>query len=114
MKRTYCPDKWVMLKCTHPKFGVTYKVLASWYGGFAGSNSWKLSSGTLDAFFDEEYGVYHFPQHTGSIYICHPKVYGMSMHTAGVLDSWVRALKDTDGTMEVMDENFDIASLALK
>lgn len=42
---SYIPDKWVIVGYSekyHPK--ERYAILAGWYGGFAGSNSWKRSS----------------------------------------------------------------------
>lgn len=106
---TYYPDKWVMLKITSRAHGVIYKILASWYGGFAGSNSWKLSSGTAGAFQDPNTPeVILFPQESGSTYACHKSIYGMSGYTAGVLSTWQDQLKDSDNIIEILDENFDI------
>ena len=43
---TYTPDLWVILEFKEKDSEeVNRKVLASWYGGYAGSDSWKLSSG---------------------------------------------------------------------
>ena len=41
------PDKWVVLKIEH-EGNIIYKVFASWYGGYLGSDSWKLNSGIKD------------------------------------------------------------------
>lgn len=109
--RIYEPDKWVMVKITSKEHGVIYKVMASWYGGFAGSNSWKLSSGTIKAEFDTEFNRYHFHQVTDSVYSCHKNTYGMSMYTQGILSTWQESLEGTDRTIEVLEENFDIDSL---
>ena len=109
MSRTYTPDKWVMLKITSVAHGTIYKVLASWYGGFAGSNSWKLSSGTKGAFLDDEdTKLVHFPQDSGSAYICHKEAYGMSGYTNGILSAWLEDLKSSTSTIEVMPENFSL------
>ena len=62
----YHPDKWVVVKISgykdHPK--PLYKVFACWYGGWAGSDSWKLNSGitkvTLEGY------VYSFEGASGS------------------------------------------------
>jgi hypothetical protein len=110
--RTYSPDRWVILK-TSDAAGEYFKVLGSWYGGFGGSDEWKLSSGILDA-IKTEHG-WEFPQESGSLYRCHKDAYGMSNYTSSVLCGWQEQLKDaTVGSLEVMDENFDIASLAKK
>lgn len=111
--REYCPDRWVLLKVTHPEFGASYKILASWYGGFGGSNSWKLSSGTVKVDKDPEFNQYHLLQHTGSTYIVSPENYGTSGYTGMVLQGWLSDLADKPelGSIEVMDENFDLASI---
>lgn len=113
--RVYAPDRWVMLKATSKSYGSFYRVLGSWYGGFAGSNSWKLSSGTVDAIYDEEYKTFHFPQESGSTYVGSWSNYGMSNLAAGVLRTWQETLKSTGaGSMELLEENFDIALMKSK
>jgi hypothetical protein len=105
---TYTPDKWVMLKITSEEFGTIYKVLASWFGGFGGSNSWKLSSETTGALYDPKSGYTHFPQYSGSEYVCGKYNYGTSMHTQSILVGWQEQLKSSTNTIEVMEENFNI------
>lgn len=110
----YTPDKWVMVKITSKKHGTTYKVLASWYGGFGGSDSWKLSSGTLRAKpFARKEGWIDFPQESGSTYICHPDLYGMSHYTSGVYREFEKQLEEVkDGsTIEVLPETTDFYSM---
>lgn len=112
---TYYPDKWVMLKITHPVHGITHKILASWYGGFGGTNSWKLSSGnTYKVILDG--GVIKFPQSSGSTYVVARENYGMSAYTMGILQTWIDqlALDPNQGTIELLDQNFDIASTLSK
>lgn len=111
--RTYVPDKWVLLKMTHPTAGVSYKVLASWYGGFGGGDSWKLSSGTSKVERNDEYNSMQLHQVSGSVYDVHKSNRGLSGYTSGVLNTWMEALAKTPelGTIEVMDENFDLASI---
>ena len=128
----YTPDRWVMLKFSSEEHGDVYKVLASWYGGFSGSNSWKLSSGTVKAeegcnYHDETrwnhelqlevetkgvaYPYYEFLQSSGSTYRCYKNSYGMSAYTAGIFNGFeTEVAAMTNGTtLTVMDENFDIA-----
>lgn len=100
MPSLYIPDKWVMLKIESPEHGAYYKVLASWYGGFGGSDSWKLSSSTIKV--DENDSIFEFHQATGSIYQCHKSGYGMSMYTQGVLSTWVKQIDGTGNTVTVM------------
>ncbi len=100
----YYPDKWVVVKIVSPQYGKINKVLASWYGGFAGSNSWKLSSGIVSVTKTES--GYDFLNDSGSIYSCHKDTYGMSAHTASVYSGFVDQIsKSAEGnTIEIVDE----------
>lgn len=66
---TYRPHSWKLVKLVSPEYGTIYKVLASWYGGFAGANSWKLSSGVEGVIQDEN--LITLPQSSGSVYELH-------------------------------------------
>ena len=97
---TYNPDKWVMVKINN-KGEVIYKILASWYGGFARGDSWKLNSGVTK--IEEDGELYLFHGSSGSIYQCHKKTYGMSAYTMGVLANFQEQAKDMDNvTFELM------------
>lgn len=113
---TYHPDKWVMLKLTSKEHSVCYKVLASWYGGFAGSDSWKLSSGTKSASIADvgQDGWVDFPQESGSTYTCFLDSYGTSMYTHSILNQWLTQLAEVnDGTtIEVMPADTDFLALS--
>jgi len=95
------PDKWVMLKLSYPKTGITYKVLASWYGGYAGSDSWKLSSGTKAMIVHDDH--LEFPQHSGSTYCGSIHNYGMSYYTESVLAGFMNQVKNTDASIVVLE-----------
>ncbi len=41
----YTPDKWLMVKLTNKNNEFHYRIFACWYGGYLGSDSWKLNSG---------------------------------------------------------------------
>lgn len=88
----YYPDKFVVVKLTVPEFGSVYKVLASWYGGYIGSDSWKLSSG-ITKITNTDAG-YEFLNHSGSTYFCSKQTYGMSSYTFGVYNNFVKQLKE--------------------
>ena len=78
----YTPDKWVVIEVDYE--GVkTQKILSSWYGGWAGSDSWRLSSGITEV--EELEDSYIIKNHSGSIYTCFKKRYGMSAYTGSVL-----------------------------
>ena len=68
----YTPDSWTPILIESAVHGKIYKILAGWYGGFAGSDSWKLSSGieSIEEKLTEE-GTRYFvmPQSSGSTYV---------------------------------------------
>lgn len=100
----YYPDKFVIIKLTSPKHGVNYKVLASWYGGFAGSDCWKLSSGIIKITKTE--AGYEFLNHSGSTYFCAKETYGMSFYTSSIYSGFVEQMKEAPegNILELIDE----------
>lgn len=109
----YTPDRWVMLKISMPSEPKpVFKILAGWIGGYCGSDSWKLSSGTIDAMevVRGENKLLRFGQCSGSEYVCWPHSYGLNMYTAGILDGWLQDAKKSGSTIkiEVMEENFSL------
>ena len=100
----YHPDKWMLVEIESLDYGKITKVMASWYGGFAGSNSWKLSSGVTK--ITKEGKVYAFLNDSGSIYYCHEDAYGASMYTQGVYGNFVDQLeKSGAGSIRILDED---------
>jgi hypothetical protein len=78
----YNPDRWVVVEIETTKYKL-YKVFACWYGGWAGSDSWKLNSGITSV--TKQDGVYSFMGSSGSVYYCHENTYGTNMYGHGVL-----------------------------
>lgn len=100
----YHPDRWVIVKIHAEGHEPYYRVMASWYGGFGGSNSWKLSSGIEKSF---DYGThYEIDNSSGSVYVCHKKAYGMSGYTSGVFEGFVKDAATQDMTFELVDKDF--------
>ena len=103
----YIPDKWLVVKITGNDYPTYYKVFACWYGGWAGSDSWKLNSGitkaTLEGF------VYSFEGSSGSVYECHADCYGTHMYGHVVLQNMIQNMIDNAAkngiTIEVLDED---------
>ena len=62
------------------------KILSSWYGGWAGSDSWRLSSGITEV--EELEDSYIIKNESGSVYTCFKKRYGMSAYTMAVLEDF--------------------------
>jgi hypothetical protein len=102
MMREYTPDSWKIVEIDSPKHGKIYKVLASWYGGFAGSNSWKLSSGIEDVKIDGD--MYVLPQSSGSVYICHAGAEHVSGIMSGIYAGFSKQLEESgSGTIRMLD-----------
>lgn len=98
----YTPDKWVVVEIKHE--GETHhKILGSWYGGYLGSDSWRLNSGITGA--KKVKKSWHVAGYSGSVYVCGKENYGMSSYTAGVLRGWqenrpdqgIRVLPENEG-----------------
>ncbi len=96
----YAPDLWIMAKMTHDKETI-YKVFGSWYGGWAGSDSWKLSSGVTKIIEHEN----HYEVHnvSGSIYDCGKQNIGMSGYASGVWKNFLRKQEDGKYKLEEID-----------
>lgn len=98
----YTPDCWVIVEFSGTKVPKTYhRVLAGWYGGYAGSDSWKLSSG-FDDFKDMIDRGDHWEIHntSGSVYICYKQCERFSNLTASIFASYA-----SDNTEEVAMTN---------
>ena len=101
---TYHPDRWVMVEINSTQHGKIRKILASWYGGYLGSDSWKLSSGNKEVIDSGDH--YEIPQETGSIYYCHKNCIGMSNYTSSVFANFQKQVEEAnDGsTIEIVED----------
>jgi hypothetical protein len=102
MSEEYSPDNWVMLKITHEN-GFIYKILATWYGGFAGSDYWKLNSGVTRV--EETDHGYLFYGSSGSIYRCGKQHYRLNMLGSSVLERFRKSAEASTTTIEMMDDD---------
>jgi len=84
---TYTPDVWVVLEFITPAETIR-KVFAGWYGGFAGSDSWKLNSGITQVRRSGDW--LEFDGYSGSTYHCHTNSYKTSGLMHSVLSRWLR------------------------
>lgn len=88
----YAPDRWVVLEFVTPQETIR-KVFAGWYGGFAGSDTWRLNSGITQ--IRKKDNVFEFDGYSGSTYYCDYNSYGMTSYMNQVLQKWVsKAGKD--------------------
>ena len=101
--REYTPDVWVVLEFTSPKLEKpTRKVFAGWYGGFTGSNSWKLNSGITEVRKNGDW--WEFDGYSGSTYCCHKNNYHMSGLMQGIYSNWIKqADEQGDITIRILD-----------
>ena len=90
---TNVPDCWVVVEITNEdeKFK---KVLTGWYGGYAGSDSWKLSSAieSVEEFEDR----FEFHNLSGSLYVCYKNAQRMSGYVSSIYNSWVLKSEQND------------------
>lgn len=93
----YNPDAWMLIKINGDD--PHYRVFGSWYGGYLGSDSWRMNSGITSML--EEDDNYLFIGSSGSTYACHKDAYGASSYTLGIAYSY----KDMNGgKFEILDE----------
>lgn len=79
----YNPDVWVLLKISGTDVPTPYyRILAGWYGGYAGSDSWQMSSGVNEIIDRDTY--WEMPNHSGSLYFCNKRCETVSSLTASI------------------------------
>lgn len=98
----YNPDRWVVVKITGNEYPPIHKVFACWFGGYAGSDSWKLNSGITRAY--EEGHCFMFDGSSGSTYVCHKTTYGTNMYGRSVLQNMIDDAEKNGITIEIMPE----------
>ena len=117
---TYTPNEWVVIKVRdfddnlNDKF--IYKVFGGWWGGYLGSDTWRLNSGITKAEKVEYYDARHpdaviidFHGYSGSIYRVAKIAYGVGGWRADVLNKMIKDGNKAhgDGYIEIMPENTD-------
>jgi hypothetical protein len=80
---TSIPDRWVVVKISS-EHGTGYKVLGSWYGGYAYGNAWRMNSGITRV--EKTDHSFLFYGNSGSCYECGFNNYGMHLESSGVVD----------------------------
>jgi hypothetical protein len=98
----YTPDRWVAIKIVTTN-EVLYKIFASWYGGYLGSDSWNLNRG-ITTVRDME-NSYAFDGSSGSVYECHKNAYGYNRYGGSVLHNMIDKAKENGVTIEILPEN---------
>jgi hypothetical protein len=78
----YAPDLWEIVQIGED----LKKVFGCWYGGYNGSDSWRMSSGITKV---EDVGnAYRVTNHSGSVYFCHKQSKGMHGYGRGVFNTY--------------------------
>lgn len=90
----YTPDRWEIVEFNSEEFGAVQRVLAGWYGGYTGSDSWKLSSGVVEV--KDCLDHYEILNHSGSVYVCYKRSKGSSNLMHAMIHSWTEQAKEKD------------------
>jgi hypothetical protein len=88
----YIPDLWTIVRLTSKEHSKIDKVVGSWYGGYGGSNSWRMNSGIEKIVEHELY--YDIIGYSGSVYKCFKNSQGWSAYTKMVLDNMATQLEE--------------------
>ena len=105
----YYPDRWVIIKIACDKFSPVYKVFACWYGGYTGSDYWKLNSGITKVV--PEGLRYNFEGSSGSIYSCHKDSYGTNMYGMSVLSGMIDKAVENGISIEILPQETEWADI---
>ncbi len=101
----YTPDKWLLIKINGKD--PHYRVFASWYGGYMGSDSWRMNSGITSVTEDDNF--YYFHGSSGSTYNCHKKSQGISGYGSSVLNNIIEKQPELD--IQILSEDVKILEL---
>ena len=96
---TNYPDKWVVIEISDGD-NTFRKILSSWYGGYLGSDSWRLSSMIVTT--KESENDYYFTTET-SAYVCNKNAIGMNLIASGVLKDLIEKAKLRNTEVKVVD-----------
>lgn len=93
---TYTPDCWEVIILKSTEFGDVEKVFAGWYGGWTGSDSWKLNSGIKSYKVDGDF--IEFTGDSGSVYRCHKNLRKMSGYMTSVYRNFQETISHSPGS----------------
>jgi hypothetical protein len=98
----HTPDLWTIVRITSKEHPQIDKVVGSWYGGFGGSDEWRMNSGIEKI---EEYDThYDIIGYSGSIYKCYKNSQGWSAYTNMAINNMAKQLEEKGlGMMKVID-----------
>jgi hypothetical protein len=106
----YTPDKWLIVKLTDTNKNEShYRVFASWYGGYLGSDSWQMNSGITKV--TENIDYYFFEGTSGSVYMCRKGAYGASGYGSGILNGLIAKGVKTGLLIAALGEDVNVMEL---
>ena len=104
----YSPDRWVVVQIVTAT-ECLYKVFATWSGGYASSDTWKMNTGiTHSQLVDDRW---EFAGYSGSVYSCHREAYGTNGYGGNVLQGFIDQMPAQGATMEIMPGDTDWATV---
>lgn len=98
----YNPDKWVVVRITRKDIQLIDKIFASWYGGYTGSDSWRLNSGIAKVRTEDS--MFYFEGISGSVYKCNKDSYGTNAYGLGVISRMIENAKNDGVSIEILPE----------
>lgn len=107
----YAPDKWLVIKLNY-ETGSHYRVFGSWYGGWAGSDSWRMNSGIVSVTQDDH--CYYFKGTSGSVYSCYKNCYGASGYGTSVLENMIDQQRKLGTNIDILADSTDFLNLDYK
>jgi hypothetical protein len=97
----HTPDRWVIVRITSKEHPQIDKVVGSWFGGYGGSDSWRMNSGIER--IEEHEKHYDIHGYSGSVYKCYKESQGWSMYTHSVIENMAKQLEESGrGIMKVI------------
>jgi len=92
----YNPDVWVVIELSGTAIQAMgnryHRILAGWYGGFAGADSWKINSGIESIVeHDDHYVVFGS---SGSVYYCSKRNERTNRYTQSIFESFANDNSD--------------------
>lgn len=101
----YKPNKWVVIKIKD-QGKILYKVFGCWSGGYLDGDSWRLNSGIKE--IEQNDTHFFFKGQSGSCYVCHKEMYGLTAYGHGILSDFMERYSDQ---IEMMPEDTDWSQL---
>lgn len=97
---SYSPDKWRVIEISLN--GETFrKILSSWYGGFAGTDSWRMSSAIAEVVDNGDSFIVKTT--SGSEYICNKGWEGESLLAFARFQEFQALVEARGGTVTFVD-----------